>query len=599
MIIRVNARREDLSRYLLLLAACLPIFLALQVQLTHWVNIPIWDEWDTPGLAILHATEHKLSWSDLFAQHNESRKVVPRLLCMALAVPAGWDVRHAMILTLASACLVSALVLFYLRQQPRTPAPFGVLFAWMIVNFLLFGPWQYENFLSGFVFELFIPVLCLFGSVAVNLSQKRMSAKVVWNSFLALTATYSFAHGMLLWLLALPIPRDDERSRPNWLRFAAPWYLVYVLAATVSIAWYFIDYRRPEIAPPPATLSQGLQVIDFIVVWLGAVVRSTALNVRTAGTVVGVLFLLTMAGVCCFLYRNKNRWKSYYPWLLLAGFSLGSGVITAIGRVNLGVELVFNTFFDGFSSMKYNATSIFVYVAIVAMLLHVANDTIRSNPRCRSRYLIGAAILCISLGIAWTYSFADERTRVPLFQQNRERARTAVIWSKVLPYNPEIFIAYPYAEGFPQRVERMKRSRLLNIPEVSERVAQMILSAPQPTNTGAGFVDSGSLEEGRRLRIAGWARNPNRNSKADYVVVGWHQPGGAFHPFTAIATGSHRPDVAQVLKSDSLKNAGFEQTINISTLPSGSLELLGWAVDLESQEAFPISGGLRLNLAKN
>ena len=113
-------------------------------------------------------------------------------------------------------------------------------------------------------------------------------------------------------------------------------------------------------------------------------------------------------------------------------------------------------------------------------------------------------------------------------------------------------------------------------------------------------MDSGSLEDGHKLlRIAGWAGNPNRNSKADYVVVGWHQPGGAFHPLTAIATGSYRPDVAQVLKSDSMKNAGFEQTINISKLPRGPVELLGWSVDLESQEAFPMSGGLHLDLAEN
>ena len=483
----MKIRRVDFLSGAFILLACAPVLFALRIQLEHWVNIPIWDEWDTPGVAILHAAEHTLSWSDLFAQHNESRKVVPRLLCLALALPAGWDVRHAMILTFASACLISALAFVYLRPQPRTPAPFGVLFAWTIINFLLFGPWQYENFLSGFVFELFIPVLCLFGCVAVNLSQKGMSEKVAWNSLLALTATYSFAHGMLLWLLALPILRDDERSRPNWLRFAAARYLVFVFLATASITWYFIDYRRPEISPPPATLSQGLQVIDFIVVWLGAVVRSTSLDARTAGTVVSVIFLLTMAGVCCFLYRNKARWKSYYPWLLLAGFSLASGGITAIGRVNLGVDLVFNTFFDGFSSMKYNATAVFVYVAIIGMLFHLAHDTIRSNPRWRSRCLAGTSILCAAFGFAWICSFLDERTRVPLFQQNRERARTAVIWSKVLPANPEIFTAYPYLEGFSQRVEKMKRSRLLRIPEVSERVAQMILAAPQPTEHRGRF----------------------------------------------------------------------------------------------------------------
>ena len=586
--------RDHLFRYLLVLAACVPIFLALHVQVKHWVNIPIWDEWDTPGIAILHATEHTLGWSDLLAQHNESRKVIPRLLCIALALPTGWDVRHAMVLTFASICLTSTLVFVYLRRRRRAAASLGVLFAWTIVNFLLFAPSQYENLLSGFVFEIFIPVLCLFGCIAVNLSQRRLPEKIAWNSVLALVATYTFAHGMLLWPLALPIPRDDERSRRNWVRRAAPWYFVFALIASVSIACYFIGYKRPDIAPPPPKLSQALQIIDFIIVWLGGILRSPSLSARMAGTVVGVIFLLTTAVTFRFLYRNKAHWKPYYPWLLLAGFTLASGFVTAVGRVNIGVDLVFNTSFDGFSSMRYNATSVFAYVAIIGMLLNLHSDAIRFDLAWRSRWLIAASILCTLISIAWICTLSDERTRLPLFQQNRERARAAVIWSRVLPDNPEIFAAYPYPKGFSGRVQEMKRFRLLKIPDVIERVAQMISFVPQPTGIGAGYIDGGRLEEGNKLRIAGWARNPNRNLKADYVVLGWHEPGGAFHPFTAVATGNRRPDVVEVFKSDSMKNAGFEQTIDISTLPRGPLEIKGWSIDLKKQEAFPISGSFRL-----
>jgi hypothetical protein len=586
--------RDHLFRYLLVLAACVPIFLALHVQVNHWVNIPIWDEWDTPGIAILRATEHTLSWSDLFAQHNESRKVIPRLLCIALALPIGWDVRHAMVLTFASVCLTSALAFVYLRRRQRAPASLGVLFAWTIVNFLLFAPSQYENLLSGFVFEIFIPVLCLFGCIAVNLSQRRLPEKVAWNSVLALVATYTFAHGMLLWPLALPIPSDDERSRRNWMRGAVPWYLVFAFIATVSIVSYFVGYKRPDIAPPPPKLSQTLQIIDFIIVWLGGVLRSSSLSARTAGTVVGVVFLLTTAVTFRFLYRNKARWKFYYPWLLLAAFSLASGFVTAIGRVNIGVDLVFNTSFDGFSSMRYNATSVFAYVAIIGMLLNLHNDSIRFGLAWRSRWLIAGSILCTLLSIAWIYTLSDERTRVPLFQQNRERARVAVIWSRVLPDNPEIFAAYPYPKGFSGRVEEMRRLHLLNIPDVTEPVAQLISSVPQSIGIEAGYIDGGRLEDGNKLRIAGWARNPNRNFKADYVVLGWREPGGAFHPFTAVATGNRRPDVVEVFKSDSMKNAGFEQAIDISTLPRGPLEIKGWSIDLKKKEAFPMSGSLRL-----
>jgi hypothetical protein len=588
--------RTDLLWYLLVLAACVPIFLALHVQVKHWVNIPIWDEWDTPGIAILRAAEHTLSWSNLFAQHNESRKVIPRLLCMALALPAGWDVRHAMILTFASVCLTSALVFVYLRRDRRAPVSLGVLFAWTIVNFLLFAPSQYENFLSGFVFEIFIPVLCLFGCIAVNLSQRRLPEKVAWNSVLALVATYTFAHGMLLWPLAVPIPRDDERSRRNWMWRAAPWYLVFLLIGTVSVACYFIGYKRPDIAPPPPKLSQAPQIIDFMIVWLGGVLRSTSVSARIAGTAVGVIFLLTTAVTLRLLYRKKVRWKSYYPWLVIGAFALGSGFVTAVGRVNIGVDFVFNTSFDGFSSMRYNATSVLAYVAIIGMLVNLHSDSIRFDLAWRSRWLIGTSILCTLLGMAWICVRSDERTRVPLFQQNRERARTAVIWNRVLPGNPEIFAAYPYPEGFSERVEEMKGLHLLKIPDVTERVAKMISSAPPPNGLVAGFIDNGKLEDGNKLRIAGWARNPTRNFKADYVVLGWEEPGGAFHPFTAIATGNRRPDVAQVFNSDSMEIAGFEQSLDISKLPRGPLEIKGWSIDLKNQEAFPMNGSVHVEL---
>lgn len=378
------------------------------------------------------------------------------------------------------------------------------------------------------------------------------------------------------------------------MRTAAPWYFIYVLLATASIAYYFAGYKRPDVAPPPPKLSQALQVLDFVLVWLGAMLRSASLSARTVGAVAGTIFFLTTSATLFFLHRNRARWKSYYPWLLLAAFSMGSGLVTAVGRVNIGIDLVFNTSFDGFSSMRYNATSVFAYVAMIGMLFNLSRDAFQFDLVWRSRGLVAASALCTFLGLAWIYTWSEERTRIPLFQQNRERARAAVIWSSALPTNPEMFAAYPYPNGISERIEELKRLHLLKIPNVTERVAQMISSAPPPAGLDAGNIDSGNLEEGHKLRIAGWARNPNRNFKADYVVLGWNEPGGAFHPFTALATGNRRPDIVQAFKSDSMKNAGFAQTVDLSKIPAGSMDIMGWSIDLKSQEAFPMSGSFHL-----
>src|ERR1043166_8580496 len=208
----VRVKSQPGTFWLLLAGAIAPVLLAFGIERKNWVNIPIWDEWDTPGIALLHHAQGPLTWGDLFAQHNESRKVVPRLIHLAIASVAGWDVRQGMVLTFLCACAVSVCALVYLRGRPNRPVS-QVFGPWLLVNVFLFAPSQYENFLSGFVFEIYIPFLCLFGCCAVNLSRWPLPAKVACNSFLALIATYTFAHGILLWVFAIPIPIREGRLR--------------------------------------------------------------------------------------------------------------------------------------------------------------------------------------------------------------------------------------------------------------------------------------------------------------------------------------------------------------------------------------------------
>ena len=55
----------------------------------------------------------------------------------------------------------------------------------------------------------------------------------------------------------------------------------------------------------------------------------------------------------------------------------------------------------------------------------------------------------------------------------------------------------------------------------------------------------------------------------------------------------HTADVAAAFGTSSLLNAGFEQTIDISN-PKKSLQIMGWAIDFKTQEAFPMNGTVRL-----
>lgn len=580
--------------YALFLASCLPALIALLVQTKHWVNIPIWDEWDTPGAALLHYVQQTLTWRDLFDQHNESRKVFPRLIYIAITSVAGWDVRHGMVLTFVCACVASVFAFVHLRRREGS-VTHQVLFAWLLVNLLLFAPSQYENYLSGFTWEIFVPVLCLFGCVAINLSNWRLPWKVAGNCLLAIFASYSFAHGIFLWPLGIPIATREECARPGktWLFWAC--YVTYSSIAVVSVICYFVGYQRPAIAPLAAGLNQIPQVIEFVVVWLGAALRSDAVGALVPGLLATAACCVTLFLSLLFLYRNKTLWKHYYPWLLLIMFSLASGLLTAIGRVNLGTDVVFGTSGNGFlASTRYNATSVFAYFGLVGLLFNLYIDWIRYDQVWRSRFPILITAYCTLFAVAWTFMLSEESARVRRFQVNARRARTAVMWITALPENPELLLAYPYLNSFQQRIEEMHRAGLLKLPPISDRIKQIISSVPAVNNAEAGSLDSCSPLGYGRFRFTGWARNPTRNEPADYVVLGYDAPDQPFRPFTAIPTGHTRPDLVNLFKSVSMKQGGFDQDVDLSKLPTGDLQIKAWAVDLKRQEIFPVGGTLRV-----
>ena len=568
--------------------ACLPVLLVLRMQLKNWINIPIWDEWDTPGTTLLHLAQHKLTWADLIAQHNESRKFFPRLIYIAMNAPLGWDVRYGMVLTFLSASALSVFLLQQLREAGKNVGA-QALFAWFLINLLLFGPSESENYLCGYTFEILIPALALCGCIAVNLSDRSLAAKSAWNSILAVIATYSFAHGMILWALAVPLPSDWEKKRPGWARRWTFSLLVYFLIGAIAMTFYFVGYTRPEIAPPSATLRQAPLLGKFLIVWLGAVVKSAAIEAHLAGAVLAAVLFAACSMSAYVVWRERALWRRYYPWFLLLAFTLAVGLVSAIGRANLGLLALVYDSPEGFGSYRYKITSVLAYVAAVGLLYRLYRDWFALHAIWRPRFLIGIAVLTTLLGVAVLFLLPGQRYRLNAFQDNRRRARTAVMWSEALPQNPELVHAYPYPERFAERVTEMRKAGLIETPAIGPELIEAISHAPPPGAGDAGSLKGMTGSGTDTVHVAGWALIPGRDARADYVVLGWQSDGQPFHPLSAIPTGANRPDVSGQVSS-AVRKAGFVQEINISELPPTPLTITAWAVDLAGQKAFPLDG---------
>ncbi len=309
-----------MNRWMPLAAATL---MALAAVWHFGTNMPFWDEW-THAEFLLKWHDGQLGWSDLWAQYNESRKVIPRLVMIGLAKVTGHDLRWQMSLSVALLAATTATLINRKGQGHSAVA--------LTLVALLFHPMQIENWLWGVQFICFIPLLCLVVGMRVLTPSVQGNRAVAVSSLtaLAVAGSLSYASGLLLWpifCIGLVLNRDWRLLKPLGL------------AAALFFGLYFYGYQRPSLMPGwSAALGHPLQLADFMLVqiglpWgLGAAYLSPdwTLNFcRTAGCVV-----LVAVGVG--FYRSRHT--SSRPALMLILYSAGCIALTALGRSSLGIQ---------------------------------------------------------------------------------------------------------------------------------------------------------------------------------------------------------------------------------------------------------------------
>jgi hypothetical protein len=569
-------------RKALIIALCvLPAIGAFYMMSTHWVPVPYWDEWDSPGQQLAAYYHGTLRLADLFSQHNESRSFFPRLLYLAMYLPAGWDVRYGMAITFALVCAGSAGLYQILRRTNSSSRAVPFVFATM--NFLLFSPRQYENFLHAVMIEAFAPACALVFALLINLSDRSLQAKTLVNAALAFIATYTFANGMLLWLLAFPL----ETARVRETRTRIIWRIVYLLIAAASLVGYFISYRHPPLSPPFvfSPIQQLPELLHFFLVWLGSLFSVGAPAI--CGAVVLAVFLGFAAGAISQIGRT-GAWRAHYPWLVLGCYTLISGCVVAIGRLGFSYSMA--------GDVRYTASTAFLYIAVVGLGFSVYAQT---KPRPRATRIVFSAALAslIIIGALWAITFKKERHLLQTLTEARQHLLLVLRWSEAIPRNPEIALLSPYpVEEVLNTIRTLAGNDALRPRLVRPKLWHALNQPPQTDAASAGNLDAARLQSASQLVFQGWARVPDENRPADCVVLSFETSDGARQPLCVFETGGNRPDVAQHFEHAPLNHAGFAGRVDATNFPRGDITLKAWAVDLHREQAFPIAGAISLQL---
>ena len=450
------------------LVAPLPV---LWIIVRFGVNVPVEDQIDIGAFLVRNHQRLVPPFAELFAQHNESRKIVPRLIIFYLARLTSWNVKYEMAMQVAIACGTVVAIGFLGRRALGDRAlPATALCAWLVLS-----PVQWWNWLFGIQIVVFLPMLMLTIALAVAGSRLSLTARTIVAALCCLIATYSYANGMVLWILvaiALFAGREDRTP---------PMIAVWTAGAVLSIGAYFIGYHRPPISPTLISpLNHPLQAAAFILAFLGHSLAWT--DVLAVSVIIGGI------GVALFVWFALRGLRTGMPWILIGTYALISAAAAAMGRLGFGmwaaIEPRYTTFAVGF------------WVAVVMLCL--MEDR---------RWLVPVVILALHLAAAIAIL---PRVR----ESNRDRliARAAVQFVRVLP-DPSLF----------QRLVYRDPAHAIAILEAVSQIGYLnppLVESPfiQPAGPTRGAFEGVLRTEAHQFAMYGWALLPD-GRPADAVVI--------------------------------------------------------------------------------
>ena len=567
------ALRRKTIWVLLCLGALVPMVHMSCLVRQYSVEVPSRDDWEMAPL-IVKAHSGQLTFADLYAQQEEARYFLPKLIFILSAAGGHWDVRDQVLISIVASWLTAAGVFFLLYRSGLNLAAIAICF-WLMV-LCLFSPAQFELWIFASGFPCFLPALFLVAALVTLETGLSTLWKFVICAVLAFASSFTLAHGLLAWGLTFPVlllVRPVARWK-SWLF----WWLVCCALCAVA---YFWDYQRPAYHPEFAPAASPIDYTLFILEYLGGgLAYSLKDRPALAATIFGVLQLALFLAALFYTARrmgDRRFLATVMPWFVLGLSALASAVLAALGRVKYGADYAL--------ASRYVTFSIWLTIALIALVAIIGRELIRARSSFwpRAALMAASAILILSFLLPFRVAAANTRSFLRSWSQKDRLARGAVLFSPVIDTGELIKkTSYPGdTTQVMQHIAALDRLQLLRPPLLRTNRLSGLPHAVADGKEAIGGVDAVTPVDGERLRATGWAALLARGRPADCVAVAYQTPSDPDPIIFAISdVFEMRPAVVKRFRSMELLWSGWAVTFPQSAVPPGA-KLSFWAVDAD------------------
>ena len=571
-------RRFQIESLLTFCAAAIPVVFLIFLVLRYAVSIPMLDDWEMVDI-VTKAHNGGLTFVDLFAQQEEARTFFPRLVFILCAFGKYWDGRIEMMLSILICCLTSLGIYLLLGKSGLTKAARTALFLLMVL--LIFSPVQHELWLLASGFPSFIPALCVVWGIFVTQTRFSIATKFWICLALAVFSSFTLAHGLLAWGLTFPLvfATQPVPGRKRWLGF-------WLLACVGCAAIYFWHFHPPPDLPPFAPRKSLFDYVQYVSAFLGSGLARTGTDRPLVLSIVAGLVLLlgyiAALGYSIFHWRDRAYRARVLPWITLGAYSVGSGCLAALGRIEWGVTQALES--------RYVAFSLYLTVAMIALVAIFITEFSKNQRGARVRPAVFAATIFLC-GIYLTLELWCAVASVPLFRLRSAAARLghgAVLFSQVVDTSETIRkMNYPRATFVRQNADTLDRLHLLRTPLVRTTEVNKLRHTDASAEGVAGWFDGLSVSDKGVATAVGWAVVPGKGRPADCVVLAYESERDEWNIFALSNAVLKRSDVAASLRSADHLWSGWSVVFPRDAVPKGA-KISAWAVDAKDAKLYQL-----------
>ena len=581
----------------LFLLALVPAIILGMLVLRYSVNLPFWDQWIfLPKLFAKINLNGSLSFSDLIEQHNESRKLFPRLIFLNLGYLTQWDVRYEMLLIFLSACFISVSIYVLNRRTVGGSKVKGLIIAF-IANLLIFSTIQYDNWFWGIQLVVFIPIACLTAAILIAYSGLSTPAKHLNSLILCLISTFSYANGLLSWILfPLILVLTDMKS---WSEFGKKklWFIPWIIGFISTLIVYFNGYQRPEGSPSFFNaIINPIQTVQFFLAFLGSPLGSgiNQYNIA-ASTAIGGVEIVVLFAILLYLLKHRKNYELFHRsigWLAIASYTIVSATITAAGRVGFGLEMSQHS--------RYTTFSIYLLVALIHLTVIIADyftsqkgkEKVKQMKNWSAKISLLAATVALLI-LQWqSFNYGIAKTKE--WYGYRLNGKTCLAFINFVEKKQCIAANLIDKYSFvPPVANQLNSIGLLKPGLVMDRNIEKIAASTSDKPKYGSFDGIKKLDNGSYL-ANGWAILPHRKEQADGIVFTYEDWLGKPIIFDLfLPSGTPREAVAKMLKNPAYLESGWYGKFTNSLLPGEEvLKISAWAYDAKNGKAYKLHNDL-------